>query len=730
MNQMKRTVFYMERVAAWGAALILSTTLWAATPVIRDIGMDANKNGGQVAGWITIEGENFDGTATSVLFTANGGGTVAATNKFVSTGRGMIFCQVPLTAVTGNIYVVVDTVSSAGYPLNVNTSTFNPGVNTISGLVTASGPGVPNVGVAMLEQGNCGKGVKFWSCTTTDSSGYYTLYWPGSGTNYLMIILPPLSAGLAGTMTPVSGSGNMTQNFPLTAGTTVTGTILSPSSTPLQNAKISFDDSGHDQLLTDASGNFSIHVTPGTWTVEADPPVGYHAMFKRSESVVIPATSPYSMGTKTLQGGIWITGTLQDDSSTPQPVVAADIMANPDGGGNYYNEVFSRPDGSFGIEVQASAAFQLNIETARKGPLVDKQQTFGPYSADTNLGTITLGHAGFITGTVTDESATPLSDVSMAAIHSSSGSYLANTNTCSDGTYTLKVPSAGTTIPVYAMVQFYGDSRPYANQTYNNKIFPCEGNIINVSGTSTYSGINFTLHPGGSVSGQVTYYSGGAPVPNMNVQVDDGNSHNCTLGGWPPTDSGGNYQFDHLPIMSSRLWVGNQPMGYSKGSYLNKIYPDYTPVTPVAGTVTSGINIPLWTVRSPATVPNGTGGTQAGKIHKNNTDGSSVTATWDVATCPPLTNENYSLLVGVGSTLSSYGLVGSLCDIGITGTYTGAMPAVPGGERFIWFVLVHTGGQGQTESSWGQNSLLQERNGSNASNQCQDIYKDTSHTCP
>lgn len=732
MNQVKRTVFYMEQVAVWGAALILSTSLWAATPVIRDIGMDANKNGGQVAGWIALEGENFDGTTTSVLFSANGGGTVAATNMIVSTGRGMIFCQVPLTAVTGDIYVVVDTVSSAGYPLNVNTSTFNPGANTISGQVTASGPGVPNVCVAMLEQGNCGKGVKFWSCATTDSSGYYTLYWPGSGSSYLMIILPPLSAGLAGTMAQVSGSGNLTDNFALTAGTTVTGTVHNPSGGALQNAYVSFDENGHDQIHTDATGNFSLHLTPGSWTMYVDPPIGYHAMGlgQNGVSVTVPATSPYGLGTISLQGGIWFSGTLQDDSiPTPQPVVAADLMVNPQNGGSTYNENFSRPGGTFGIEVQSGVAFQLNIRTARKGPLVDWQGNYGPYSADTNIGTITLGHAGFITGTVTDESATPLSDVGMQAFHAISGSWLSNTNTCSDGTYTLKVPSAGTTLPVIEEVQFWNDSRPYANQTYNNKIFPCEGNVINVSGTSTVSGINFTLHPGGSIAGKVTYYAGGAPVPDMNVQVDDGNSHNCALGGWPPTDSGGNYQFDHMPIMSSRVWVGNQPMGYSRGSYLNEIYPDYTPVTPVAGTVTPNINIPLWTVQPLKPVPNGVSSTAA-KVWKLNTDGSLLQGTWDVTTCPPPANDNYSLLIGLGSTLSTYGIVASGCNLGTSGTFTGPMGAIPNGERFLWWVMVQTGGQGQTESSWGKNSSLQERNGSNASNQCQNIYKDTSQTCP
>jgi hypothetical protein len=579
--------------------------------------------------------------------------------------------------------------------------------------------------------------VGFYYCAKTDASGHYTLFWPGSGTNFMIILLPPLSANLAGTGTLVSGTGDLTQDFALTAGTTVTGTVHNPSGGALQNAYVSFEDNGHDQILTNASGNFSLHLAPGDWTMYVEPPVGYHAMSLAPDGVPVnvPSSSPYSVGTKTLLGGVWFSGTLQDD--TAQPVVAADLSINPQNGGSTYNENLSRPDGTFGIMVRSGEAFQLNIKTARTGPLVDWQQGYGPYSSDTNIGTITLGHAGFVTGTVKDENAAPLSDVGMATIHATSGSWLSNTNTCSDGSYILKVPSAGTTIPVHVTTAFWNDPRPLATQVYNDKIFLCEGDVVDVSNTSTVSGINFTLHPGGSVSGQVTYSSGGAPVSGMSVQADDGsihgNGYNCNLGGWPNTDALGNYRFDHLPIIPMRFWVGNPPTNYSRGSYLNKIYPDYTPVTPVADNLTSGINIPLWTVSPLYAVPNGIESTAA-KVTKLNSDASQVTATWDVTTCQPQSNENYSVLFGVGSTLSSYGLVGSLCDIGITGTYTNSIstpfPPVPSGEKFIWFVLVHTGGSGQSESSWGKNSAGQERNGSNASSQCQNIYKDTSQTCP
>ncbi len=707
------------------ACLALCVAATAAAPVIREVGSDENSNFGQVGARLIITGENFDGTTTDVLF-----GALLGTNVKVATGRGMLFVTVPSGATTGNVIVRVDGVSSAAFPFTVNAGTFSPGANTVSGQVTASGVPKPNTGMALLQPDSCGNGgMVLWDYALTDVSGFYTLNWPGAGTYYLFT-MTRLADGLSAQMSPVAGSGNVTQNVALTADTTVTGTVLSPSATPLPNAKVNFDGNGFEPVLTDASGNFSVHLSPGSWRMQIEPPVDFHARLWE-ENITVGAATPQPLGSRTLLGGIWITGTLVDDSTpTPQPVASAYVSASPANGGQNYSWTNSRGGGAFGIEVSSSTAFQLDVQTARTGPLVDVQLTFGPYSVDTNVGTITLGHAGYVTGTVQDEGLAPLPNVGMQAQHAISGSFLDWTNTCADGTYILKVPSAGTTVPVRATAQFWNDSRPYAVQTYNNKVFQCEGDTINVAGTATVPGINFTLHPGGSVSGQVTQYFGGAPLANINVGADDGQPHNCTLGGWPPTGAGGTYQLDHLPVIPLRFWALNVGPTYSSGSYSNKIYPQYTAVTPTAGTVTPNINISLRPPVAPRPVPDGTGGTQAGKVSKQNADASLVTATWDVATCPPPTNHDFNALVGKGSTLSSYALIGSLCGLGLTGTYSGPMPPIPAGERFLWWVLVQSGGSGATESSWGRNSAGFERNGPSASNQCQDTNKDASMACP
>jgi hypothetical protein len=125
-------------------------------------------------------------------------------------------------------------------------------------------------------------------------------------------------------------------------------------------------------------------------------------------------------------------------------------------------------------------------------------------------------------------------------------------------------------------------------------------------------------------------------------------------------------------------------------------------------------------------VPDGmwVGGT-AMKGSKLATDGSSVQITWDKTTC---TDANYNIYYGNGTTLASYPLSGSQCGIGTSGSYAWAAPAIPGGQTFIWWVLVGTDGASM-ESSWGRDSAGTERHPA-ASNQCGYTAKSTATTCP
>ncbi len=115
----------------------------------------------------------------------------------------------------------------------------------------------------------------------------------------------------------------------------------------------------------------------------------------------------------------------------------------------------------------------------------------------------------------------------------------------------------------------------------------------------------------------------------------------------------------------------------------------------------------------------------AAKATRANADGSSIDLTWDVSTCQ---NPDYNVYYGSGSGLSTYTLTGSACAVGNSGSAAWSAPAIPGGEKFIWWVIVGSDGV-STESTWGNNSSGTQRHPA-ASGQCGMTAKSTATTCP
>jgi len=145
------------------------------------------------------------------------------------------------------------------------------------------------------------------------------------------------------------------------------------------------------------------------------------------------------------------------------------------------------------------------------------------------------------------------------------------------------------------------------------------------------------------------------------------------------------------------------------------------------GLFTIQIDIPA--VPAPRRVPNGSGTTAPAKWTKLNPAATRTSCTWDAATCAPTSAQNYNLIYGWGSGLSSYTLAGAACNLGTLGAFTWSdTPAVPGGESFLWWLIVETDGFSQ-EGSWGLDSSLAERKGTVASSKCS-VTSRVNTSCP
>jgi hypothetical protein len=180
----------------------------------------------------------------------------------------------------------------------------------------------------------------------------------------------------------------------------------------------------------------------------------------------------------------------------------------------------------------------------------------------------------------------------------------------------------------------------------------------------------------------------------------------------------------HQTIVVSTQAVGNANFQV-RFSYQNAAWDYWYAVDNVV--VTGLVSNPCTTAGTVKPVPDGSwiSGTPI-KASKNTGDGSSLTLTWDVSTC---VDTDYNAYYGIGSQVSSYTLTGSQCALGNSGSATwDPAPAVPGGETFLWWVIVGTDGI-QTESSWGKDSAGNERHPA-ASAQCGFTAKSTATTCP
>ncbi|MDH3627245.1 MAG: immune inhibitor A [Acidobacteriota bacterium] len=125
---------------------------------------------------------------------------------------------------------------------------------------------------------------------------------------------------------------------------------------------------------------------------------------------------------------------------------------------------------------------------------------------------------------------------------------------------------------------------------------------------------------------------------------------------------------------------------------------------------------------APAPAPDGSLGTQPLRGSRQTVTGDMIDVSWDTASC---TANNYNLIYGNLSTVSSYALTGSVCGVGTSGTTLWS--GVPAGNLF--FLVVGDNGSG-SESSWGSDSGGGERNGLAASGECAVGLKETTATCP
>jgi len=120
--------------------------------------------------------------------------------------------------------------------------------------------------------------------------------------------------------------------------------------------------------------------------------------------------------------------------------------------------------------------------------------------------------------------------------------------------------------------------------------------------------------------------------------------------------------------------------------------------------------------------PDGSGPTAPLLARRVDLAGNVIDLQWDAASCPAT---DYNLIHGDLAAVAAYAIGGGECALGTSGSHTWS--GAPAGDTF--FLIVGTDGAG-TESSWGEDSAGNERNGPAPSGVCAGSVKNLTAGCP
>lgn len=373
-------------------------------------------------------------------------------------------------------------------------------------------------------------------------SGTYDVeFRPPATTSYVT----GLRTGLVISASDVTGLIDVLQ-----VGIQVFGTTVDGSGTPVERADLDFVDvctgktipTAHDN--TDVSGNFSVYVPAGTYTIRFAPPRCVSLGAQRLANQLVSTAT--NLGTITLPDAFAVTGRVLDQASNP--VSGADLdffdavsgarqataRDNTDASGHFSVLV---PDGVYNINIDPPSA--INLLVGR----VNSISVSGP----TSLGDVILPSGIPVSGTVLGPGGSGVLNVDIDVFQPSTSTFvrLAHDHTAANGSFRVVVPTG-----TYDFRFIPPACSPLA---------PAELKSVQVTSALTLPTVN--LVQGVRASGLVLG-PGGAPVTNADLDFFPAGSRVKTFTARDNTDlSGfysvlvppGSYDIDYVPPVGSTL---------------------------------------------------------------------------------------------------------------------------------------------------------------------------------
>ena len=398
--------------------------------------------------------------------------------------------------------------------------------------------------------------------------------------------------GQAARVTVTAGQTTSAINFSMAAGGTISGVVLRASdNSPIVDADVwamSYDCCGGNGTRTAADGTYTIPgLTAGNYRVEvqAEGLAGelYDNVTQWFQAASVTVTGGADTGgiDFTLDAGGSISGNIYEADGVT-PVAGADVWAEQMGAGG--NRTESGADGSFTIDGLAPGNYQVQAQAEGFA------REFYPGTTDENAATavtvtaggditgidFTLDVGGTISGTVYQaDGSTPIGGAFVIAQPFSAAwppfGPSREATTAADGTYTILGLAPGD-----HRVVAIGDEAGFALEMYPGGIDPQAAGRVTVSSGADTGGIDFTLVPGGSISGKVYETDGTTPIKGMAIVAE--HQPSGTLLGFTMSGPDGSYSIEGLNAGEYLV----RSMDFSGLGYAQEYYDD----VPDAGSAT------------------------------------------------------------------------------------------------------------------------------------------------
>ena len=412
-------------------------------------------------------------------------------------------------------------------------------------------------------------------------------------------------------------------------GGVISGNVTdSATGQPIVGATVYVSGPGaYRSTTTDSNGDYAVSgLTTGSDIVEFSA-AGYltqyydnRAAYNSADAVAVTTGQTTSSINASMQLGATITGTVTDAGSgkpiAGEPVFAetaggqVTATANTDASGHY--QLIGLPTGSYdvgfgvygtgpnyvpqyygGQQCQNSPGSGTSAVQAEYGggSVSCTPASAGATAVAATAGQTTAGidaamnRGAQLTGTVTRaDTGAAVSSITVTA-YDSSGDYLGETSTATNGTYTLDALPAGTYKVGFSDGRY---PRTYLPQYYNGKSSLAAGDAINLATAQSLTGIDAAMQDGGQITGTVTDAATQQPLSNVSVTAYDSSGNYV---GYANVSSNGTYALTGLATGSYRVEFNSYVGGYLPDYYNGKgSLSTADPVAVIAGSATNGID--------------------------------------------------------------------------------------------------------------------------------------------